>query len=77
MTPFMSRDTQFQRNAFAFGRVLALTLATVVLLGVSRDASADRNRTVRNDTRTSVNKNTNEPLAKLSAVTSPSVVVGA
>ena len=38
---------------------MAIGLATIVLLGFSLDAAADKNRTVRNDTRTSVNKNTN------------------
>lgn len=59
MTPFIPQDTRLQRNAGVFGRLFALALAAVVLQGFSLDASADKNRTVRNDTRTSVNKNTN------------------
>ena len=37
---------------------LAVALSAL-LLGISLDAAADKNRTVKNNTRTSVNKNTN------------------
>lgn len=59
MAHSIPQDTLLRRNAGTFGRFLALALAAVVLLCFSLDASADKNRTVRNDTRTSVNKNTN------------------
>lgn len=59
MTLSIRQGTPSQRNAGAFGRFPALALATTLLLGFSLDAAADKNRTVKNNTRTSVNKNTN------------------
>ena len=59
MTHSIAQDTLPQRSAGAFGRLLALALAAVLLLGFSLNAAADKNRTVKNNTRTSVNKNTN------------------
>ena len=48
-----------QRKTGAIGRALVFALAAMLLLGFSFDAAADKNRTVKNNTRTSVNKNTN------------------
>jgi hypothetical protein len=46
-------------TSIAPGRLSATLLASALLLGFSLDAAADKNRTVKNNTRTSVNKNTN------------------
>jgi hypothetical protein len=46
-------------KSIAPGRLAAFVLASALLLGFSLDAAADKNRTVKNNTRTSVNKNTN------------------
>ena len=47
-------------NGKRLGRIAgAFALASVLLLGFSLDAAADKNRTVKNNTRTTVNKNTN------------------
>jgi hypothetical protein len=59
MTTSIAQGTPAQRNAGAIGRFLAFALAAMLLLGFSLDAAADKNRTVKNNTRTSVNKNTN------------------
>jgi hypothetical protein len=48
-----------QRNTPVPARFLALAVAATLLLSFSLDAAADKNRTVKNNTRTSVNKNTN------------------
>lgn len=59
MTTSIAQGTPAQRNTGAIGRSLAFALAAMLLLGFSLDAAADKNRTVKNNTRTSVNKNTN------------------
>ena len=59
MTTSIAQGTPAQRNVDALGRFLAFALAAMLLLGFSLDAAADKNRTVKNNTRTSVNKNTN------------------
>jgi len=59
MTPSITHGTSMQRSAGAYGRFLVLAMAAALLLGFSFDAAADKNRTVKNNTRTSVNKNTN------------------
>jgi hypothetical protein len=59
MTTSIAQSTLVQRTAGAPVRSLALALAATLLLGFSLDAAADKNRTVKNNTRTSVNKNTN------------------
>lgn len=59
MTTSTAQGTPAQRNTGAIGRSLAFALAAMLLLGFSLDAAADKNRTVKNNTRTSVNKNTN------------------
>ena len=46
-------------KSIAPSRLSAFVLASALLLGFSLDAAADKNRTVKNNTRTSVNKNTN------------------
>jgi hypothetical protein len=48
-----------QRDTPSPGRFLALVVAAALLGSVSLDAAADKDRTVKNNTRTSVNKNTN------------------
>jgi len=55
----VTQGTLAQRKAGGFGHFLVLALATTLLLCFSRDAAADKNRTVQNNTRTSVNKHTN------------------
>ena len=59
MTHSIPQDTLLQRNAGASGRFLALALAAILPLCFSLDAAAGKNHTVQNNTRTSVNKNTN------------------
>jgi len=59
MTHSVPQSTLLQRNAGTFSRFLALALAAILPLCFSLDAAADKNRTVKNNTRTSVNKNTN------------------
>jgi len=58
ITP-IAQGTTMQRNTPAVSRFLAVVLAGALLASVSLDAAADKNRTVKNNTRTSVNKNTN------------------
>ncbi len=60
MTPSIAaRGTTVQRHTPAAARFLAIVVAGTLLASFSFDAAADKNRTVKNNTRTSVNKNTN------------------
>lgn len=59
MTPSIAQGTTMQRNTHAVSRFLAVVVAGTLLASFSFNAAADKNRTVKNNTRTSVNKNTN------------------
>jgi hypothetical protein len=59
MSQFVTLARRAPCASMALARLPALALASALLLGFSVDAMADKNRTVKNNTRTSVNKNTN------------------